>query len=54
MQLFKSAGSAQRFLSIYATVYNQFNIQRHSVSRHTLRAFRAEAMDQWREAAAAS
>jgi len=54
MQLFKSAGSAQRFLSIHATVYNQFNVQRHLISRRTLRAFRAEAMDQWRDATAAS
>ncbi len=51
MQLFKSAGSAQRFLSIHATVYNQFNVQRHLISRRTLRA---EAMDQWRDAIAAS
>ncbi len=54
MQLFKSAGSAQRFLSIHATVYNQFNVQRHLISRRTLRAFRAEAMDQWRDATATS
>ncbi len=54
MQLFKSAGSAQRFLSIHATVYDQFNVQRHLISRRTLRAFRAEAMDQWRDATAAS
>ncbi len=54
MQLFKSAGSAQRFLSIHSTVYNQFNVQRHLISRRTLREFRAEAMDQWRNATAAA
>jgi transposase-like protein len=28
MQRFKSAGSAQKFLSIHAAVYNTFNVQR--------------------------
>src|SRR6266436_6666433 len=43
MQRFKSARSAQRFLSIHAAVHNTFNLQRHLISRSTLRAFRAEA-----------
>ena len=50
MQRFKSPGSAQRFLSMHAAVYNTFNVQRHLISRSTLRTFRAEAMTQWREA----
>jgi putative transposase len=29
MKRFKSPGSAQRFLSIHAAVYNVFNLQRH-------------------------
>ena len=33
MKRFKSPGLAQRFLSIYAAVYNVFNIQRHLTSR---------------------
>jgi hypothetical protein len=32
MQRFKSAGSAQRFLSIHAAVHNTFNLQRHLIS----------------------
>ena len=51
MQRFKSAGSAQRFLSAHAAVYNNFNIQRHLISRPTLRIFREEAMRSWRCAA---
>ena len=51
MQRFKSAGSAQRFLSAQAAVYNTFNIQSHLISRSTLRIFREEAMRSWRCAA---
>ncbi len=54
MQRFKSPGSAQRFLSTHAAIYNTFNVQRHLISRKTLRQFRAEATEQWRHAAAAA
>jgi len=54
MQRFKSARSAQRFLSIHAAVHNTFNLQRHLVSRSTLRTFRAEAAAQWQDAVAAA
>jgi putative transposase len=53
MQRFKSARSAQRFLNMHAAVYNTFNLQRHLVSRSTLRIFRAEAASEWRNAVAA-
>jgi putative transposase len=36
-----------------AAVHNTFNLQRHLVSRSTLRIFRAEAANQWRDAVAA-
>ena len=49
MQRFKSPASAQRFLAVHATVYNLFNVQRHLVSRRTLRQFRGDAMRQWRQ-----
>jgi putative transposase len=48
MQRFKSNGSAQRFLSSHAAVYNTFNVQRHLTSARTHRAFRAVAMSTWR------
>jgi transposase-like protein len=54
MQRFKSARSAQRFLSMHAPVHNTFNLQRHLISRSTLRIFRAEAANQWRYAVAAA
>ena len=53
MQRFKSPGSAQRFLSVHAAVQNTFNIQRHLVSRATLRALRGEALQNWRAATTA-
>jgi hypothetical protein len=40
------------FLSSHAAVYNSFNVQRHLISATTHRAFRATAMNTWREAAA--
>jgi putative transposase len=52
MQGFKSAKSAQRFVSIHAAVYNTFNVQRHLVSRPTQRQFRAEAHSVWIDATA--
>ena len=53
LQRFKSARSAQCFLSMHAAVHNTFNFQRHLVSRSTLRIFRAEAAAQWSDAVAA-
>jgi putative transposase len=54
MQRFKSAGSAQKFLSSHAAVYNTFNVQRHLTSAQTHRILRAAAMSAWREAVAAA
>jgi transposase-like protein len=54
LQRFKSARSAQCFLSMHAAVHNTFNFQRHLVSRSTLRMFRSEAAAQWSDAVAAA
>ena len=51
-QRFKSPASAQRFLTTHAAIYNTFNVQRHLISRPTLRRFRAEANAAWAEATA--
>jgi len=53
-QRFKSAGSAQHFLALHAAVYNAFNLQRHLISRPTLRRFRAAAFEAWETAADAA
>src|SRR5438094_7013880 len=50
MQRFRSAGSAQRFLSAHVSVYNTFNICRHIITSATKRRFRAEAFETWRAA----
>ena len=54
MQRFKSAGSAQKFLSTHAAAYNTFNVQRHLTSAKSHRVLRAAAMTTWREAVAAA
>ncbi len=51
LQGFKSPGSAQRFLSIHAAVYNNFNTCRHLISAANHRPLRSEAFAAWRRAA---
>ena len=46
-QRFKSAKSAQRFLSVFSAFYNHFNIQRHLISRTTMKQFRSAAINSW-------
>ena len=48
-QGFRSPRSAQRFLSVHATVYNNFNVQRHHTSRNSLRILRGEAFKHGRQ-----
>src|SRR5258708_17749136 len=42
MQRFKSAGSAQRFLTIHAAAHDTFDVQRHVMCHRTLRLLRAD------------
>ena len=53
VQRFKSPGSAQRFLFVHAVVHNTLNVQRHLVSRNTLRVLGGEALQTWRAATTA-
>ena len=52
MRRFKSTRQAQRFLNVYAAVYNLFNLGRHLVSAKNYRYFRLRAFSSWKEAAA--
>ena len=54
MQRFKSAGSAQKFLSTHAAMDNTFNVQRHLTSARSHRMLRAAAMSAWRDIVAAA
>src|SRR5580700_2310761 len=53
MQGFKSAKSAQRFVSVHAAVYNTFNVQPH-FRRPRLRQFRTAAHNSWSDATVAA
>ena len=51
-QRFKSQTSAQRFLTTHSAICNTFKIQRHLISRPTVRRFRADAASAWAAAVA--
>jgi transposase-like protein len=51
MQGFRSPGSAQRFLSIHAAIYNHFATRRHLISAADHRHRRDEAFTAWHIAA---
>jgi len=53
-QKFKSQGSAQRFLSSHAAIYNTFNVQPHLISRTGLRTLRTQAHREWAAATQAA
>lgn len=52
MQLFKSQGQVQRFVSTHSAIYNTFNTERHLVSRKTMRKYRDRAFAEWETASA--
>jgi len=48
LQRFKSAKSTQRFLATFTAFYNHFKIQRHLISRASMKMFRADVLSCWR------
>ena len=53
MRRFKSAGHAQRFLSVHAVVHNLFNLGRHRLRSHNYRLLRGHAFAVWTEVTSA-
>src|SRR5208337_4444088 len=48
---FQERGIRAKILSVHAAAHNTFNVQRHLASARTHRAFRASALQTWREVA---
>jgi putative transposase len=53
MRRFKSAGQAQRFLSVHGVILNFFRFSRHRMSSKNYRWLRARALKDWNAATAA-
>ncbi len=53
MRRFKSAGQAQRFLSVHGVIPNFFRFSRHRMSSGNYRWLRARAFKDWNAATAA-
>ncbi len=49
MQGIKSHATLQKFTSIHGQICNHFNAQRHLISQHHFKAFRAGALKAWRQ-----
>jgi putative transposase len=52
MQRFRSLKALQKFSSVHAQVHNQFNQERHLVTRHVYKQRRSAALAEWRALAA--
>jgi putative transposase len=53
MRGFKSAGQAQRFLSVHSVIRNLFNLGRHQLSSANYRLLRERSFKEWSAATAA-
>ncbi len=53
MRRFKSAGQAQRFLSVHSVIQNLFNLGRHQLRSENHRLLRARSFKDWSVATAA-
>jgi len=51
MAKFRKAKSLQKFASIYSSLHNHFNQERHLYSRQPFKLNRAAALAQWRQLA---
>ncbi len=54
MRRFKSAGQAQRFLSVHGVIQNLFRVGRHLVSSANHRMLRNRSFRAWRQETCAS
>ena len=52
MQRFRSVKTLQKFSSVHAQVHNQFNQERHLVTRQVYKQRRSAALAEWRALAA--
>ena len=52
MQRFRSMKTLQKFSSVHAQVHNQFNQERHLVTRQVYKQRRSAALAEWRALAA--
>ncbi len=53
MRRFKSAGQAQRFLSVHGVILNFFRFSRHRMRSENDRWLRARSLKDWNKAVAA-
>ncbi len=54
LQMFKSTGSVQRFLSIHSATYNTFYHQRHLLKRPMFKELRTASFGAWQAASVAT
>ena len=47
MLRFRQMKSLQKFASLHANIYNQFNSQRHLIDRQTYKTARSAALAEW-------
>ena len=52
MSKFRDVKTLQQFASIHASIYNQFNFDRHLNGRETFKQNRSAALAEWRQLAA--
>ena len=52
MAKFRDVKASQKFTSVYASIHNHFNHQRHLNRRGIFKHYRAAALAEWRQLAA--